>query len=75
MKISKPLDALNVSRGKNVLVEFKNDKQYQGKLLSFDIHLNIVLDNAQEVVDGSVKRKLGRMLIRGDQVKFILPPK
>jgi small nuclear ribonucleoprotein len=75
MEITKPLDALNVSKGKIVLAEFKSGTQFQGVLKAFDIHLNLVFDDAQEIIDGEVKRKLGRVLIRGDQVKFISPPK
>jgi len=73
MELTKPLDALNISKRQSVLVEFKTGVQYQGRLETFDIHLNLVIDDAQELVEGNVKRKLGRMLIRGDQVKFILP--
>ena len=75
MEITKPLDALNISKGKVVLAECKSGVQFQGLLRAFDIHLNLVFDDAQEIVDGDVKRKLGRVLIRGDQIKFISPPK
>ena len=32
MEASRPLDALNASRNKRVIVELKNNKQYIGKL-------------------------------------------
>jgi len=71
MDVSRPLDALNEARTKRVIVELKNGKQFIGDLKSFDIHINTVLTNAEEHVDGSLKRKLGQIFIRGDTIIFI----
>ena len=73
MAIERPLDALNVARGKTVMAELKNGKVIRGKLLAFDIHLNLVMDDAEEMEDGNLKRKLGRCLIRGDTVVLVIP--
>lgn len=73
MESSRPLDALNKSRNKKVMVELKNGRQYVGKLNSFDIHINVVLDDAEERVDGEVKRKLGSVFLRGDTITVIVP--
>lgn len=73
METSRPLDALNKSRDKRVLVELKNNKQYIGKLKSFDIHINIVLEDAEERINGEVTRKLGVVFIRGDTITVISP--
>jgi len=70
---SRPLDALNKARNKRVIVELKNDKQYIGKLNAFDIHINVVLDESEERVNGEVKRKLGTIFIRGDTITIISP--
>jgi len=70
---SRPLDALNRSRNKRVIVELKNGKQYIGSLHAFDIHINIVLNDAEERVDGETKRKLGTTFIRGDTIILISP--
>ena len=48
MEPERPLDALNRARDKRVIVELKNNKQYLGKLKSFDIHINAVLEDAEE---------------------------
>ncbi len=69
----RPLDALNRARDKKVIVDLKNNKQYTGNLKSFDIHINVVLENAEEMVDGEVKRKLGVIFIRGDTITVISP--
>jgi len=70
---ARPLDALNRARDKNVIVECKNNKQYVGTLRAFDIHINVVLDETEERVDGEVKRKLGTAFIRGDTIVLISP--
>ena len=70
---TRPLDALNKAKGKRVVVELKNQKTYVGSLNAFDIHINVVLDDAEEMVDGEVKRKLGVVFIRGDTITIISP--
>ena len=73
MELSRPLDALNKARGKRVIVELKNGRQYVGTLISFDIHINTVLENAEELEEGTLKRKLGTVFIRGDTITVISP--
>lgn len=70
---TRPLDALNRAKGKRVIVELKNEKQYVGTLEAFDIHINIVLEEAEENIKGEVKRKLGVVFIRGDTITIISP--
>jgi small nuclear ribonucleoprotein len=70
---ARPLDTLNHARGKNVVVELKNGKILTGKLNAFDIHINTVLENAEERENGETKRKLGTIFIRGDTIIFISP--
>lgn len=73
MESSRPLDTLNEARNKRVIVELKNGKQFVGKLKAFDIHINTVLEDAEEHVDGQVKRKIGLAFLRGDTIVFISP--
>jgi small nuclear ribonucleoprotein len=71
--IERPLDLLNMSKGKEVLVQVKGDKQYVGTLKAFDIHINVVLDNAKELEHGEVKKSIGLTFLRGDTIVFISP--
>jgi small nuclear ribonucleoprotein len=71
MEASRPLDALNSARNKKVIVCLKNNVQYIGVLKSFDIHINCVVENAEEWIDGELKRKLGVVFIRGDTITII----
>ena len=70
---ARPLDALNRARDKKVIVELKNGKRFVGSLRAFDIHINVVLDDAEEHVEGEVKRKLGTVFLRGDTIILISP--
>lgn len=71
MESDRPLDALNNARNKRIIVELKNQKQFIGNLKAFDIHLNLVLENAEEYVDGQLRKKVGTCLIRGDTIVYI----
>lgn len=71
--IERPLDLLNHSKGKEVLIQLKGEKQFVGKLLAFDIHINIVLDNAKEMENGVVKKSIGLTFVRGDTIIYISP--
>lgn len=71
--IERPLDLLNHSKGKEILVSLKGDKQFVGTLLAFDIHINLVLDNIKEMQNNEIKRNLGLTFLRGDTIIFISP--
>lgn len=55
------------------MVDLKNNYRYVGKLRAFDIHINCVLDDAEEHYNGEVKRKLGTVFVRGDTITIITP--
>lgn len=71
--IDRPLDLLNSSKGKEILVQLKSGKQMVGTLKAFDIHINVVLDNAKELENNQQTRKYGLTFLRGDTIIFISP--
>lgn len=71
--IERPLDLLNQSKRKEVLVQLKGNQQFVGTLIAFDMHINVVLDNAKEVIDGEVKKNIGLTFLRGDTIIYISP--
>lgn len=73
MEQSRPLDALNRARNKKVILELKNGKQLIGTLNAFDIHINVVLDDAEERAEGETLRKMGTVFVRGDTIILISP--
>ncbi len=70
---NRPFDLLQDSIGKNVMVELKDGVTVSGTLAAFDIHMNLVLDNAEKLVNGETKNKYGKLLLRGDNVLLISP--
>ncbi len=72
-ELQRPLDTLNEAKEKKVLVELKNGIQFIGNLKAFDIHINVVLEDAQELKEGKLLRKLGKIFIRGDTIIMISP--
>ncbi|MEK6914613.1 MAG: LSM domain-containing protein [Nanoarchaeota archaeon] len=71
--IERPLDVLNNAKGKDVLIQLKNNRQMVGTLLAFDIHINVVIDNAKELIEGDERRNVGLTFLRGDTIIFISP--
>ena len=71
--IERPLDVLNNAKGKEVLIQLKNNRQMVGTLLAFDIHINVVIDNAKELIEGDERRNVGLTFLRGDTIIFISP--
>ena len=71
--IERPLDLLNQAKGKEVLVQLKGNQQFVGILMAFDMHINVALDNAKEVIDGEVKKNIGLTFLRGDTIIYISP--
>lgn len=65
-QIERPLDMLNLLKGKSVSVQCKAYKEYElvGTLHAFDIHINLVL----EVREGN---KTFLRFVRGDNVIWV----
>jgi len=72
MTAMRPLDVLDKSKGKRVLIKLKNGVNITGVLQAFDLHLNIWLEEADERKD-DVQVKLGSALVRGDTVILVSP--
>ncbi len=56
-----------------VLVRLKGGREIRGILKSFDQHLNLVLEEAEEIKPKDKIRKLGTIILRGDNVVLISP--
>jgi len=70
MEIARPLDVINQSKGKKIIVEMKNGKQYKGTLVAWDAHPNLVLEDVEELDSG---KKYAWIFLRGDNVSTIKP--
>ena len=65
---------LEESVGKAVLVRLKGGRSLRGKLQGFDQHMNLVLEDADDVSDDNTSQKLGTIIVRGDNVVILSPP-
>jgi small nuclear ribonucleoprotein len=70
---SRPLDVLNKSLDKRVLVCLKGQKEYRGTLDSYDQYMNVVLRDVEELANDEIKRTLQMSVIRGDNILYISP--
>jgi len=61
------------SKNKVVLLRLRNTSSVQGILKDFDIHMNLTLEDAEDVTDGN-SQKLGKILLRGDNILLISLP-
>jgi len=66
---------LEESLGKIVLVRLKGGRSLRGKLKGFDQHLNLVLEDAEDTTNSEEIKKLGAIIVRGDNVVIISPPR
>ena len=62
------------NKGKVVLLRLRNTKTIQGTLKDFDIHMNLSLDDAEDITDEK-HEKLGKILLRGDNILAVSLPK
>jgi len=69
----KPLAVLNKAINQHVIVELKGKRGYRGTLDGYDPHMNLVLRNAEEILDAKVTRKMDTIIVRGDNVIYISP--
>ena len=65
---------LEESVGKAVLVRLKGGRSLRGKLQGFDQHMNLVLEDADDISDADNTEKLGTIIVRGDNVIILSPP-
>ncbi|MBS7609947.1 hypothetical protein KEJ19_05200 [Candidatus Bathyarchaeota archaeon] len=68
-----PLQVLEMSLGKIVLVRLRGGRSIRGKLTGYDQHMNLVLEGAEDVTDSSNTKPLGAIIVRGDNVIIISP--
>ena len=58
------------NRNKKLLLRLRNSTTLTGILKDFDIHMNLTLEDAEDVTESNPK-KLGKILLRGDNILLI----
>ncbi len=64
---------MSQSKDKSVLLRLRNNKTVKGNLVDFDVHMNLTLNDAEDVSD-ETPIKLGKILLRGDNILAISLP-
>jgi small nuclear ribonucleoprotein len=62
------------NKGKVVLLRLRNTQTLQGVLQDFDIHMNLTLEDAEDISEEK-HEKLGKILLRGDNILLVSLPK
>jgi small nuclear ribonucleoprotein (snRNP)-like protein len=74
--MNKPLELLAKSLDMRVLIKLKGGRELRGKLRGYDQHMNLILEDAEEIRPGEEEQvlKVGTIIVRGDNVIIISPP-
>jgi len=72
MSDTRPFDTLNNAIDQKVIIRLKEGQEVKGELKTFDVHMNLVLEKAEETT-GDKKKKYNTLIVRGDNILFISP--
>jgi len=65
---------MSKNQSKDVLLRLRNNTTIHGLLKEFDIHMNLTLDNAEDITNEKPV-SIGSVLLRGDNILAISLPK
>jgi small nuclear ribonucleoprotein len=72
--MEKPLKILHGSLNNRVIVELRSGRSYNGTLDGYDVpHMNLVLKNAEEILNGESQGKHPTIILRGDNIIYVSP--
>ncbi|MGQ0606292.1 MAG: LSm family protein [Candidatus Nitrosotenuis sp.] len=74
MSVDMAVKVLDESIDKVVLIKLKGGKTIRGSLRGFDQHMNLLLDNSEEIPSEGETKSIGTIVVRGDNVVMISPP-
>ena len=68
-----PLSILQAAQNSQILLRLKDGTEYKGLLKEIDAYMNMILESATEIMDGSPVAKYNEIFIRGNNLLFIKP--
>jgi len=68
-----PLAILQNAQNSVILLRLKDGTEYKGMLKEIDAYMNMILEDATEIMDGSPVAKYNEIFIRGNNLLFIKP--
>ncbi|MFX1339202.1 MAG: LSM domain-containing protein [Promethearchaeota archaeon] len=72
-KSKNPLNILQNAQKSKILLRLKDGTEYQGMLKEIDAYMNMILEDATEIMDGSPVAKYNEIFIRGNNLLFVKP--
>jgi len=68
-----PLSILQASQGSTIILRLKDGTEYKGLLKEIDAYMNMILEDATEIMDNAPVAKYNEIFIRGNNLLFIKP--
>ncbi len=68
-----PLNILQNAQNSIILLRLKDGTEYKGLLKEIDAYMNMILENATELMEGQPIAKYNEIFIRGNNLLFIKP--
>ena len=72
-KSKNPLTILQNAQNSQILLRLKDGIEYRGILKEIDAYMNMILEDATEIMDGSPVAKYNEIFIRGNNLLFVKP--
>jgi len=68
-----PLGILQNAQNSQILLRLKDGTEYKGLLKEIDAYMNMILEDATEIMEGAPVAKYNEIFIRGNNLLFIKP--
>ena len=68
-----PLHILQAAQNSQIIMRLKDGTEYKGLLKEIDAYMNMILEDATEIMDGSPVAKYNEIFIRGNNLLFVKP--
>lgn len=72
-KSKNPIHVLQNAQNSQILLRLKDGTEYKGLLKEIDAYMNMILEEALELIDGSPVARYNEIFIRGNNLLFIKP--